>query len=492
MPPGLLAEVEQAIRRRRLLVDGDAVLVAVSGGPDSVALLAALAELGRGRWRLSVAHVRHGLRGAESEEDARFVARLAADLGLPFEDLDGRIHGGSGLEERARRRRYEVLLAAAARGRHRRIAVGHTRDDQAETLLHRLVRGSGRHGLAAMRWARADGVVRPLLGISRERVLAYLDERALAWREDRSNGDPRHTRNRIRHVVLPVLERELEPRAREALARAAEILGEEDAWIEAEACARLATVTCGEGLEAERLAALPPPLARRVVRLWLEQRRGDILEIGLDHVDRILDLASEGGSRALSVPGGLVRRRGNQLRWGAPTRSGVGEGPVPLVIGHTATFGDYRLTIARSRGRSPRADRWQAVFDLDQIDLAGLRARAGKPGDRLRPLGLGGTKKIQDLFVDAKVPREERARHPVVACGEAILWLPGIARDESAAIGPLTRNFLVVRCVRASGEETHRVAAPDPLCYGPTGEKSPRGVRSGRSRLESAPTKEAD
>lgn len=491
MRRGLLAEVGEAIRRGRLLADGDPVLVAVSGGADSVALVLALAELGRARWRLAVAHVRHGLRGAASEEDAAFVARLAAELDLPFVDLDGQIADGPGLEERARERRYEALLGAAARGRYRRIALGHTRDDQAETLLHRLVRGSGRHGLGAMRAVRADGVVRPLLGSTRESVLTFLRERGRTWREDASNLDRRHARNRIRHLVLPLIERELEPRAREALARAAEILGEEDEWLDAEARARLRLVARGDALASERLGELPRPLARRVVRLWLEERRGDLRGIALEHVDRIVALTGAGPSRAVSIPRGIARRRGDEIRWGAPDR-GRAVDPVPLTPGRPARFGDYRLTITPTRGRRSRGGPWRAVFDRVAIDLGELHVRAPIRGDRLRPLGLGGTKKLQDLFVDAKVPREERATHPVVECGGEILWLPGIARAARAAVGPETRETLVVRCVRVAVEKPCRVAAPDPLCYGPTGEKSPRGVRSGRSRLESAPTKEAD
>ncbi len=243
----VIRRVADFISRYNMFVPGQALGVAVSGGADSVCLLHVLAELAP-RWalRLTVLHMNHQLRGEASASDEEFVRQLARSLGLAahvasIDVAARRAATGDNLEQAARRARREFFLAAIRSGRVDRVATGHTRTDQAETVLLRLFRGAGVEGLAAMRPVTPDGMVRPLLAVSRADAEQFLRERGIAWREDATNRDLRYARNRVRHQSMPVLAREFNPRLEEALARTAELAGEEeDYW-----CAEIDRVITG-------------------------------------------------------------------------------------------------------------------------------------------------------------------------------------------------------------------------------------------------------
>ena len=423
------------------------MLAAVSGGPDSVALLAGLVALGRGRWRIAVAHVNHGLRGADSDRDERFVTELAERLGLDVFVLAGRIVPGANLEERARELRYRLLLEAAQAGGYRRIATGHTLDDQAETFLLRLLRGAGARGLTSVAPVRADGVIRPLLDLQRADVLAFLDRRELRHRRDRSNVDPRFTRNRIRRRLLPLLEREFNPSARRALARTADLLTDENTLLERMARARLAKVARADRVETRGWSRMPLAIARRVVRLWLERVRGDLAGVSAEHVERVVALAREKAGGTVALPRGEVRRSGGHLRWIEPGARRAGP-PRVITVGPSAdcAFGGFRFRVREvPRARSPRPSLWRALVDAAAV-TGPLAVRAPRPGDRIRPHGLGGTKKLQDVFVDRRIDRERRAGHPVVVGGDVVLWVPGLVRADAALVTSKSRRVLVIEC----------------------------------------------
>jgi tRNA(Ile)-lysidine synthase len=435
------------IETRRLLRRRDSVLVAVSGGPDSVALLAGLVALGGGRWRIGAAHVNHGLRGADSDRDERFVTELAERLGLDVFVLAGRIVPGANLEERARELRYRLLLEAAQSGGYRRIATGHTLDDQAETFLLRLFRGAGARGLTAIAPIRADGVIRPLLDLRRADVVAFLDRRGLRHRRDRSNVDPRFTRNRIRRRLLPLLEREFNPSVRRALARTVDLLTDEDALLERMARARLAKFARADRLDTRGWSRMPVAIARRVVRLWLEHVRGDLAGTSTEHVERVVVLGRGKAGGTVSLPSGEVRRSGGRLRW---IETGARRATLPkamaLAPSADRAFGGFRFRVREMpRARGPRPSVWRALFDTAAM-RGPLAVRALRPGDRIRPHGLGGTKKLQDVFVDRRIERERCAGHPVVVCGDAVLWVPGVVRADAALVTAKTRRVLVIEC----------------------------------------------
>lgn len=307
----------------RLIPRGDSLLVAVSGGADSVALLYLLARLAPSRrWTLTVAHLDHALRRG-SPADRRFVELLAASLGLPCRtdrrsvaDLRRRDESP---EEAARRVRRHFLLETAARAECRAVVLGHTLDDQAETILLRLARGAGPSAAAGMRASGPGPFVRPLLGISREELRAFLRRRGIRFREDPSNRSERFDRNRLRRRVLPVLRDVINPRAAEHLAAFGARLREDSEHLDRLGAAALKRVTSGEAagslrLEARRLAALPAPIGKRVARLALERCGSDPRRVTSRHVDALLSLASGPGGKIVALGGGLhARRRGREV-----------------------------------------------------------------------------------------------------------------------------------------------------------------------------------
>ncbi len=298
-----------------MLAPGDRVLVAVSGGPDSAGVLLALHTLRR---RLAIelvaAHVHHGLRGADADADAACAAAVAARLGVPFvrRDLGARLRGARNLEARARTLRYAALRELAAAQRCTHIATGHTLDDQAETVLMRLVRGSGVAGLGAIRPRRADGIIRPLIGCRRAAVRAVVDEAGLPWRHDASNDDPRFLRTAVRRDVLPLLAR-LNPRIADTCAQLASAARGEARAARRWADAELRALGEDAPLPVAWLRAQPAALRALLVRRWLV--RGGVPARGLAarHVGAVLALAlGAHGQRLAQLPGGrgVTRRRG--------------------------------------------------------------------------------------------------------------------------------------------------------------------------------------
>ena len=311
--PPLAAAVSRALRAAGRPAPGEALVVGLSGGADSVALLDALALLrGPRRLRLVAAHLDHGLRPSAAE-DAAFCRALCARLGVPLREgrADVRARAareGRGLEDAARRERYAFLRRVAREEQAGVVAVAHTRDDQAETLLLRLLRGAGAAGLAAMR-PRRGRLLRPLLDVSRDEVLAHLRARSLEWREDPTNADPAHLRNRVRHELLPYLEQRFNPAARAVIARAAALLADEAAHLREEADAVLAAASAreeGDALVLGRapLARAPLAVARAALREAL-RRHGGLRGVGAVHVERLLALvrSPEPAGRALALPG---------------------------------------------------------------------------------------------------------------------------------------------------------------------------------------------
>jgi tRNA(Ile)-lysidine synthase len=311
--PPLVAAVLRALREAHLPARGESLVLGLSGGADSVALLDALALLRAPLgFRLVAAHLDHGLRPG-SADDAAFCAELCARLGVPLRrgtaDVRARAaHEGAGLEAAARRERYLYLRRVRREEQAAAIAVAHTRDDQAETLLLRLLRGAGATGLAAMR-VRRGRLLRPLLAVPRAEVIAHLRARGLEWREDPSNADPTHLRNRVRHELLPYLESRFNPRARAVIARAAGLLAADAAHVRREAQALLAVALREEDgalvIRRSILVQAPIPVARMAVREAL-RRAGGLRGVGAGHVERLLATArtAEPAGRRLALPGG--------------------------------------------------------------------------------------------------------------------------------------------------------------------------------------------
>jgi tRNA(Ile)-lysidine synthase len=449
----ILETFRRTVEAHDLLAAKDRVLAGVSGGGDSVALLHLLARLSRKiPFDIVVAHVHHGLRGRAADEDQAFVQTLASDLHLGFlalrpDDATGPLLPGSG-EEAMRKVRHALLDRAARENECDRVALAHTKDDQAETVLMRLLRGSGRRGLSGMRYAGPGRLIRPMLDIGRDEARAWVTSIGGRFREDETNADLRFLRNKVRAGLLPEMRR-INPSAVDVLARTAEILQEEDSYLDElarQAMARLAEPVTpradaasyhGDTVSARArgLAELPRPLARRVARLLLAAAGCDPRGARMAAVRQLLSLAGSGVN-------GDAREMGSGLR--ARLVEGVIEvnGPGSSRLGGTFKPFSVALTVP-GRAELPGLDcaiEARLVACLDPVearerpDLACLDAallgsvvtvRSRLPGDRFHPLGARGGRKLKQFLIDRKVPRTARDRIPLVVGPSGIAWVVG-------------------------------------------------------------------
>ena len=434
----LLARVAQTIRRYRMFQRGQSVGIAVSGGADSVCLLHALLELVP-KWELhfTLLHLNHGLRGEESCQDEQFVRELASKLGLPAIVRAVNVSASrDNLEQAARHARLDFFREQIAAGVVTRVATGHTSNDQAETVLFRFLRGSAGAGLAAIRPVTTDGIVRPLLDVSRADIEQYLRERQIPWREDSSNASRQFARNRIRHELLPQLAAEWNPAIVETLHRTADwALAEEEYWNGE--IARLASqfLLHRDGavlVRTEVLRQLPLAVARRLARRAIAQVKGDLRGVGFGHIAAIVTLArSPLGHGRVQAPGVEAERSLDWVRFTtSPTARNIpGEYrlavPVPGSVPVPGTDIALSLELIEKAETFPPPD---SVYNSDQgwVDwraLSGtLEIRNWRPGDQYQPKGSAGEEKIKTLFQKARIPRWERPHWPVLTDGSAIVW----------------------------------------------------------------------
>ena len=443
--------------------------VGVSGGPDSVALLSALLAQ-PDRLHLSVLHVNHGLR-PEADHEQRQVERLCRLWYLPclVKKLDSS-PPPHGLEAWARKERYQFFEAVMEREGLDYLALAHTRDDQAETVLFRLLRGGARRGLSGIPPSRAVGtrgdkhLIRPLLDCSRQEVLEYLADHRLSSVTDPSNADLSYTRNRIRHRLLPLLATEFSPRISHHLVHLADTLREEEAWLEtATTAARLRVQHEREGgpaLGVRAWAAEPLALRVRILRQWIECADPG-RELGFLHLEQVRALAEGRVRGTVELPGSLQVRVERGYLIAEPKRFVAEPYAHPLVCGqglrlpavpHVPGSG-WQCWLSEpsawhaSPTRVRTADRWRTFFDAGLLS-SGLRVRSVRPGDRIFPLGMAGRKKIHDIFSDAKLPRRLRQIFPLVVLGDDasdVAWVPGHVRGKTALVTPATRS--VCQCV---------------------------------------------
>lgn len=452
----VLDRIAQTIARYRMFEPGQQVGVAVSGGADSVCLLHVLLELAP-RWdlRLSVLHLDHGLRGEESRQDAEFVRGLAVRLGLPLSLRETSVaQSADNLEQAARQARLDFFRETIASGAAKRVATGHTRSDQAETVLFRFLRGSGTAGLAGIRPVTSEGIVRPLIEVERWEVRQFLLDRGIAYREDSTNASLQFARNRIRRELLPQIAREWNPAIGETLANTADWALAEEAWWDAEierlAAQHFTTTDDAVVLRADALAALPLAVARRLVRRAMELVKGDLRGIDFGHIAAIMDLArSTEGHGRLQAPGLDIFRSFEWLRFGRPRAGGMNTRNYRLVLAVPGTVRVPGTNLAISLelidkpGPSVCPD-WvynNRMGCLDWQRLSGsLELRNWRPGDQYQPVGYSGQEKIKTLFQQARIPLWERRHWPVLTDGPSIVWArrfgpaAGVAAEQNAQV----------------------------------------------------------
>lgn len=461
------------IQEEQLLAAGDSLLIAVSGGPDSVALLHVLAAIQDhcGISRMTVLHFDHQLRNEASRADKTFVETLAANHGLPFftssEDVDSfrRRHRIS-LEMAARTCRHRFFGDALARFGANAVAVGHTASDQAEELLLRLMRGTGPTGMMGMLPKTASHLIRPLLFTTRAEILAYLSDRKLSFREDSSNLDPTHRRNAVRQEIFPLLEKHFHRRVADALCRHAGLVREEEAfWTKFMAEQwRLVCVTESASrivLSRQNLLDAHPALRRRLLRLAAERFQGNLLGFYNRHIEalsRLLDRAATDhpvhlpyGLQAVSEGGYLVLCKSTRESPppGEPTLSKPINGPGSYRF---ASF-DLHLRLkeeASSIAPGSFPDHPGTIWvDAARVHWP-LYLRSWQAGDRFYPLGLGGSKKLQDFFMDLKIPRRDRSRVLLLCDQEKICWVLDYRLDDRVKVTPRTHKLLMIEKVETT------------------------------------------
>ena len=458
----LTERVVRMVRREELLRPGARVVAAVSGGSDSVALVRLLQRVAT-ELDVSVvglAHVNHGLRGAAADADEQFCRELAVELGLAatISRVEvSRVTNGARLspEDAARRARYEALANALVQLGGDVVALGHTRDDQAETVMLKLFRGAGARGMGGI-YPRNGVFVRPLLDIGRDDLRRWLVQHGYRWVDDETNANLCIPRNLMRHTVLPSIAQAIGRDVAQALARQAAIARADDEVLEAltDAAESRAVMRTGEQVRLDRpqLAAEPTAIQRRVLMRALQA--AGVSRPGFDAVESLRELATGKGSslefknrvRAYRIAGGVVLTNS-----GRDAEAPVQPFRYSLTIPGGVLVPEAGMTVSArpyDALTGPDSD-LQAAVDAEAIGGTVI-VRNWKAGDALRPAGVGGRKKLQDVFVDRKIPRHERARLPLVAnAADHVVWVPGLALDERVRVTERTKAVVVLKLSQA-------------------------------------------
>lgn len=449
-----------------MIQPGGRTVAGVSGGPDSVCLLFLLKDLCEEKKnRLSAVHVHHGLRGKEADEDEAFVRELCGQLQVPLTVVSFDVRKRAEeekltLEEAGRLCRYEAFHREAERLGGAQIAVAHHEDDQAETVLFHLFRGTGLRGLCGMEPVRGD-IIRPLLGVSRKEILDWLKERGIPWRTDSTNEETEYTRNKLRREIFPLVHAEINPRASVHTAELAEELRQTERYLERqaeEAFAACVTVQ-DDGLLADReeLLRLDPVIASRVARRMMESM-GGLKDIDRVHIRLILELAEKQTGRKIDLPGGIqAKREYGQIRLSKKEASAGEDEKEKAGSDKKETFhpdipGTVRVGARMWRFSLENAQKDKIIpektytkwFDYDRIKRY-LEIRRKNPGDYLEINKEHGRKKLKAYLRDEKIPAAQREKLWLLADGEHILWIPGHRISEGYKVTAETKRILKVQ-----------------------------------------------
>ncbi len=450
-------KIISTIKRYDMLKSGDGVVVGVSGGPDSLCLLYILygmrEEFGL---NLYVAHINHGIRGNEADEDARFVEETAGILDLPFFMRKVNVpeiaeNTGLSCELVGRNIRYEFFDEVAVKTQAQKIAVAHNKNDLAETFLLHLIRGSGPTGLVGIRPVNGR-VIRPLIEVSREEIEEYIRSNGLKPRIDATNYEEIYNRNRVRLKVIPCMET-LNPGLIDSIARTASILRDDEDFFDnivrklAKDCIR--TEDGGVSVDVRQLLLMRPSVRNRVIRYAVKLLKGDYLNLELKHIDDVVGLA--GGCRtgsSINLPGGLAAEVSyGRIIFRNDEIKKVGMFYYEMRQGQELFLPDIGAVVTAKLLSKDEIEidhnSLTAYIDYDKVKN-GLAVRNRRPGDRIAPLGMTGTKKLKELLIDEKIPREKRDAIPIVVDGDELVWVVGVRLSEKYKVDGSTVNVMQI------------------------------------------------
>lgn len=460
----LLEKVKKTITKYSMLNKGDRVVVAVSGGPDSVALLYLLEEIKKEYdLKLFIAHLNHKLRGKESDYDQEFVFNLASKLGLKFYSKSFNVKKLAkkkrlSLEEGARVARYDYLNQVASKVKAQKIALGHTADDQAETVLMRLLRGSGSLGLSGIP-PKGDKLIRPLIEVKREEVEGFLKGGKIKFRTDSSNLRPDFLRNKLRLKLLPLIEREYNPKIKKVLGRTSYLLSEEEKYLKKKALElfKKSLIEKNETeiiLDLENFFDYDKSLKRIIIRICLERLEGSLKKIGFEPAERLLNLVEKG-------------KTGKKIDFGKGLSSYVSKDYLCFYKNkkkkkHSFVFhppGEKNLKSSGLKVKSQileffslddiekNKDPYQAHLDLDKLKFP-LRLRSRKDGDWFKPLGMKGKKNLSDFLIDKKIPSYKRDDVLLLVSDKKIAWVIGHRISEDFKVTEKTKKVLKIKVTK--------------------------------------------
>ena len=460
----VIEKIKQTIERENLIENKDKILVALSGGPDSVCLLHALKKLETYyNIKIYAAHLNHKIRGIEAQKDALYAAKLCDELDVPFfvKAIDVPAYAKEKkmtLEEAARKLRYDMLFEVKNRIGAKKIAVAHNLDDQAETVIMRLIRGTGITGLKGMDYKRVDGVIRPLMDTSKANIVSYCDENKLNPRIDHTNLETEYTRNKIRLKLLPFIEQEFSANIKDTISRMANVLREDSDYLEAEA-QRIFEEQVLENtnetikLDIEELKGTHSSLVKRLIRMAIKTLAGTLEGIDNVHIEDILSLIKNSKNQLkLNLPKGLIVYKttdGLIFTFEEISFENVNYNYILKPDGYIQ-IDEIGMRIeskimSKERCIALPTGQYTKAFDYDKIK-GDLIVRSRLDGDRMKPMGLGGTKKLKDIFIDLKIPREKRNSIAVLSDDKGILWLMGHKISEDYKIDENTKRVIRITC----------------------------------------------
>jgi tRNA(Ile)-lysidine synthase len=434
-----ITKVQDTISRHSMLTHRERVLVGVSGGADSTALVLALRELG---YQVAVAHLNHGLRGSESDADEQAVKALATDLDvLCFTQSVSLPKDRGNIEAAGRAARQEFFRSVMQTHGFTKLALAHNREDRVETFLLHLMRGAGTEGLVSMAPV-VEETVRPLIETSRPEIESYLKDLGRSWRTDATNLDMSFARNRMRHEVIPKLASLFNAQLQDTLSRTLTLMEDEDLWMKTEAISWFERAGGLSGLDVRTLNELPTALARRVIREGLRESLGDLTDLTFEHIEAIRGLLEGGKSgKSIHLPGGaIVAREFHRLVFSRSALEDVVfsyDLPIPGIIRIPEVGRSFRAQIVEAPEADLLPDSGQNRVFVDGSNLgAYVKIRTWKPGDYYRPAGWPAGK-VKKLFQRARIPRSQRNRWPIIASESEIVWVTSF---------PVSREFVPSPC----------------------------------------------